>query len=438
MQPISEPSISQGPIWQSSTRHSSVWRQNGTSLVQATAPRSKGWGELNWTTSTTTIVEVGAPVPLPVKKTKSSRRREARKRAEAAKETTIRPACFSGPSEELIFFCKEHSLPCTLPMELSELLGAFEPMHLLDLDDLDIGRLTLKSLEVKRLSKAISHLTFNSAKEGTPVQEEALKATPAAASTQSMVISVEGSFEALKATPAAASTQSMVVSVEGSLVPGSYAAMTATAQLPSADSAPKLEMTTVPVAAVTATAGMKTTHQHRFSEYLIVGDPRLQKMDESDCLYLLREVPKCHFRAHSYTSKESNRSSKLTIWGTRYVRDKKKNLPTKKASLSMTGKKENLVAERALLSDITFGVGPFKEGDTQFEGSCYVDAINRCIEVGYRFPVCPTCNEAHLESKMQAHIERIHSRRHRQSIKTSQGASAPKVSKKKQGCCVRC
>ena len=161
-------------------------------------------------------------------------------------------------------------------------------------------------------------------------------------------------------------------------------------------------------------------------------------MDESDCLYLLREVPKCHFRAHSYTSKESNRSSKLTIWGTRYVRDKKKNLPTKKASLSMTGKKENLVAERALLSDITFGVGPFKEGDTQFEGSCYVDAINRCIEVGYRFPVCPTCNEAHLESKMQAHIERIHSRRHRQSIKTSQGASAPKVSKKKQGCCVRC
>merc|ERR1711934_576677 len=351
----------------------------------------------------TTIVEVGAPAPLPVKKTKSSRRLEARKRAEAAKETTIRPACFSGPSEELIFFCKEHSLPCTLPMELSELLGAFEPMHLLDLDDLDIGRLTLKSLEVKRLSKAISHLTFNSAKEGTPVQEEALKATPAAASTQSMV-----------------------VSVEGSLVPGSYAAMTATAQLPSADSAPKLEMTTVPVAAVTATAGMKTTHQHRFSEYLIVGDPRLQKMDESDCLYLLREVPKCHFRAHSYTSKESNRSSKLTIWGTRYVRDKKKNLPTKKASLSMTGKKENLVAERALLSDIPFGVGPFKEGDTQFEGSCYVDAINRCIEVGYRFPVCPTCNEAHIEC--------IHSRRHRQSIKTSQGASAPKVSKKKQGC----
>merc|ERR1711898_64942 len=154
-----------------------------------------------------------------------------------------------------------------------------------------------------------------------------------------MVISVEGSFEALKATPAAASTQSMVVSVEGSLVPGSYAAMTATAQLPSADSAPKLEMTTVPVATVTAAAGMKTTRQHRFGEYLIVGDPRLQKMDESDCLYLLREVPKCHFRARSYTSKESNRSSKLTIWGTRYVRDKKKNLPTKKASLSMTGKK---------------------------------------------------------------------------------------------------
>ena len=353
-----------------------------------------------------TISEDGAIVPLPVKKaTKSSRRRAARKRAEAARDEAVRaPSCFSAPSENLVSFCEKLWLPDTLAMELSE-LGAFEPMHLIDLDESDKSSLTLKSLEMKRLVKAIGELaaatataSISATMEGGEQPVEALQASPAAASGTTAVVPVEGNLEALKASPAAASSAPST---------SSFAAKAAVAPaVPSATGPARTK-----VRKASAAVKPPSQHEKQYSEHLVVGDPRLGKMNESDLLYLLREIPNCHFRARSVAS--SGRPT-LTMWGTHLVASKPTS-NTKKPSLSMTGKTVKLVKEKKLLSDITFGSGPFKEGETQFQGCCAVDAIHRCIRVGYRFPVCPTCNEAHLESKMAAHLERVHRRRHRRA-----------------------
>ena len=316
-----------------------------------------------------TISEEGTLVPLaPVKKTRSARRREARSKAAAKKVVVSTPAACAGGSnlsEALASFIREHGLPEDLLPELDG-LGVYEPEHLLDLDADDKGSLGLKKLELKRLVKAIDGLAG-------PTQEapEVSVAQPAAAS-------VGPSAPATELAPVKAPEVTVVAQQAAASVGTSFAAkaFAAKALLP-------------PVSKPKAKSARAVEE-----ECLVVNDPRVNKMTESECLYLLREVPGCRFKAQSSKPKAGGRT-KLTLRKIRKVSD---------AKVKDSKGRPTLVNKEFILSDICFGAGPrYLHGDTQFGGDEVADAINRCITIGHRFVVCAGCNEPHHEGKMAAH-----------------------------------
>ena len=315
-----------------------------------------------------TISEEGTLVPLaPVKKTRSARRREARSKAAAKKVVVSTPAACAGGSnlsEALASFIREHGLPEDLLPELDG-LGVYEPEHLLDLDADDKGSLGLKKLELKRLVKAIDGLAG-------PTQEapEVSVAQPAAASVGPSAPATE--LAPVKA-PEVTVAQQAAASVGTSFAAKAFAAKA----LPPPVSKPKAKST-------------PTVEE----ECLVVNDPRVNKMTESECLYLLREVPGCRFKAQSSKPKAGGRT-KLTLREIRKVPD---------AKVKDSKGRPTLVNKEFILSDICFGAGPrYLHGDTQFGGDEVADAINRCITIGHRFVVCAGCNEPHHEGKMAAH-----------------------------------
>ena len=271
----------------------------------------------------------------------------------------------------------DFNLPLERLVEKFSELGASSVDDLIDLTDEMKASLELKPLEEKRFAKALLQFCDNSRKshaQGQLVEAKSASLTEAAASATARVsLETETGAKENKAQGPTLATVVATSTAESSAVRPSKALMQKKEKL--------------------------TKSKVEAEEILILNDPILSRMSESDGLFLLREVRGCHFRAKEYTA--ANGRKQLTLRGSRAI--------MKKAGSFGKGKVTKM-KESYLLSDIRFGDGPWLVDETLFTGDCWKDAINRCILIGHRFVVCSKCHEVHHESKMAAHNARVHQR----------------------------